>query len=560
MLRELHIKNIAVIEDITISFGDGFHALTGETGAGKSILIDSINMALGGRTAKDLIRTGADSATVDVVFELSERLEGVLADAGIESEDGLLYISRQITSDGKSKCRLNGRLVPLTVLKEAAEVLITIHGQHDNQTILSPKSHIHFVDDYGNYKPLLEEYQVQYHKVQELKQRLDSLLTDENEKARRIELLGYQIKEIESAKIRLGEEAELEERRGYLANIEQIVEKSGMAYESLYGDEERSAYDAIASAVHALEGVHSYDQRLEEYYNTLSSVLADLEDVTHELKSYLDGVDYRQGELDLLEERLQTLFQLKRKYGGSEEEILTHLAEIKQELSEIEDSDALCEAVSAELEKETAALSVLAAALSEKRRETAIELQTAIMQELSDLDMQKMRFSVSVEPLDEAYTPLGSDRVEFLISGNPGEALKPLAKIASGGEMSRIMLAMKSILAGSDMVETLIFDEIDTGVSGRAAQKIAEKICMLAKERQILCITHLAQIASMADTHFLIQKNSDENQTKTTVTPLDEQSRKAELARIIGGVKITELTMQAAQEMLDMADSLKERR
>lgn len=560
MLRELHIKNIAVIEDITISFGDGFHALTGETGAGKSILIDSINMALGGRTAKDLIRTGADSATVDVVFELSERLEGVLADAGIESEDGLLYISRQITSDGKSKCRLNGRLVPLTVLKEAAEVLITIHGQHDNQTILSPKSHIHFVDDYGNYKPLLEEYQVQYHKVQELKQRLDSLLTDENEKARRIELLGYQIKEIESAKIRLGEEAELEERRGYLANIEQIVEKSGMAYESLYGDEERSAYDAIASAVHALEGVHSYDQRLEEYYNTLSSVLADLEDVTHELKSYLDGVDYRQGELDLLEERLQTLFQLKRKYGGSEEEILTHLAEIKQELSEIEDSDALCEAVSAELEKETAALSVLAAALSEKRRETAIELQTAIMQELSDLDMQKMRFSVSVEPLDEAYTPLGSDRVEFLISGNPGEALKPLAKIASGGEMSRIMLAMKSILAGSDMVETLIFDEIDTGVSGRAAQKIAEKICMLAKDRQILCITHLAQIASMADTHFLIQKNSDENQTKTTVTPLDEQSRKAELARIIGGVKITELTMQAAQEMLDMADSLKERR
>lgn len=560
MLRELHIKNIAVIEDITISFGDGFHALTGETGAGKSILIDSINMALGGRTAKDLIRTGADSATVDVVFELSERLEGVLADAGIESEDGLLYISRQITSDGKSKCRLNGRLVPLTVLKEAAEVLITIHGQHDNQTILSPKSHIHFVDDYGNYKPLLEEYQVQYHKVQELKQRLDSLLTDENEKARRIELLGYQIKEIESAKIRLGEEAELEERRGYLANIEQIVEKSGMAYESLYGDEERSAYDAIASAVHALEGVHSYDQRLEEYYNTLSSVLADLEDVTHELKSYLDGVDYQQGELDLLEERLQALFQLKRKYGGSEEEILTHLAEIKQELSEIEDSDALCEAVSAELEKETAALSVLAAALSEKRRETAIELQTAIMQELSDLDMQKMRFSVSVEPLDEAYTPLGSDRVEFLISGNPGEALKPLAKIASGGEMSRIMLAMKSILAGSDMVETLIFDEIDTGVSGRAAQKIAEKICMLAKERQILCITHLAQIASMADTHFLIQKNSDENQTKTTVTPLDEQSRKAELARIIGGVKITELTMQAAQEMLDMADSLKERR
>lgn len=561
MLRELHIKNIAVIEDITISFGDGFHVLTGETGAGKSILIDSINMALGGRTPKDLIRTGCDTATVDMVFELSKKAEQALLEAGIESEDGLLYINRQITTDGKSRCRINGHMAPLAQLKEAAEVLLTIHGQHDNQAILSPKTHIYFVDDYGCYQDLLAEYQGQYHKVEALKERLQHLLTDEDEKQRRIALLQYQVQEIQAAQIRLGEEAELEERRTYLSNIEQIAESSNDAYDALYGDERQAAaYDRISSAVRALETIHSFDAQINEFYQTLSSVLADLEDVTHELRAYLDKVDYQPGELDFLEERLQTLFQLKRKYGGSEEEILNYLSRIETELSEIENSDALRDEVSAELKKETDLLAKLAAKLSEKRRETAIRLQTAIMQELSDLDMQKMRFSVAVEPEEGAYTQLGIDKVEFLISGNPGEALKPLAKIASGGEMSRIMLAMKSILAKSDMVETLIFDEIDTGVSGRAAQKIAEKICMLAKDRQILCITHLAQIASMADNHFLIEKNSDETQTKTSVTSLAEEKRKEELARIIGGVMITDLTLQAAQEMLSMAETLKENR
>ncbi len=561
MLQELHIKNIAVIEDVTVSFGTGFHVLTGETGAGKSILIDSINMALGGRCAKDLIRSGCDTATVDMVFELSKRAEQTLGELGIESEDGLLYINRQITADGKSRCRLNGHMVPLATLKEAGEVLLTIHGQHDNQAILSPKSHIHFLDDYGKYQPDLLAYQEQYNKVKELRKRLDSLLTDEEEKARRTGLLEYQIQEIESAKLRVGEEEELEERREYLSHIEQIVAKSGSAYDALYGDEQQAAaYDRIADAVHALETVHTFDGRLGEFYQSLSSVLAELEDVTHELRSYRDSVDYQPGELDFLEERLQTIAQLKRKYGQSEEEILAYLEKIREELSQIEDSDALREKLTREMTQETAVLSDLADGLSEKRRETAIALQTAIMQELSDLDMQKMRFSVSVQPEEEAFTTLGIDKVEFLISGNPGEALKPLSKIASGGEMSRIMLAMKSILAESDMVETLIFDEIDTGVSGRAAQKIAEKICMLSKDRQILCITHLAQIASMADTHFLIEKTSDEEHTKTSVTPLGKETRKEELARIIGGVEITDLTLQAAQEMLSMAETLKERR
>ena len=560
MLRELHVKNIAVIEDITISFGDGFHALTGETGAGKSILIDSINMALGGRTAKDLIRTGTDAATVDMVFELSPEVERALNELGLESEDGLLYISRQITTDGKNRCRLNGHMVPLSILKEAAELLLNIHGQHDNQSILSPQSHIHFVDDYGNYPELLEEYRLQYEKVQELKQKLESLIVDENEKMRRIELLSYQINEIESAKLRPGEESELEEERSYLSHVEQIIENSGKAYECLYGDERNTAYDSVATAMHFLEEIHTYDQRLNDYFQTLTSVLADLEDVTHELKAYQNSVDYEENALDAIEERLQTLFQLKRKYGGNEEQILAQLEKIKAELAEIEDSDALRESLEASLQQETERLSIIAGELSKRRCDAAICLQTEIMQELSDLDMQKMRFSVAVDPIQGQFTPLGSDKVEFLISSNPGEARKPLAKIASGGEMSRIMLAMKSVLANSDIVETLIFDEIDTGVSGRAAQKIAEKICMLAKNRQILCITHLAQIASMADTHFLIEKNSDDTQTKTTVTPLIESRRKEELARIIGGVMVTDLTLQAAQEMLDMAEALKERR
>lgn len=566
MIRELHIKNIAVIEEITISFGDGFHALTGETGAGKSILIDSINMALGGRTTKELIRTGAESASVDVVFELSGEVEKKLLDIDIESEDGMLYISRQITTDGKSKCKINGHMVPLSVLKDASEYLLTIHGQNDNQSILSPKSHIGFVDSYGNYDNVLSDYKEQYNKVKEIKSELLKLITDETEKARRIDLLTYQINEIATARLNPGEEEELEERREYLANIEDIVEKSGEAYSTLYGDEQQnSAYDLIATAVNRLEKIHTFDVKLDGYYTTLNSVLADLEDVTHELKNYVDDIDYSQGELDTIEERLSTIQDLKRKYGETIEDVLAYLEKSQKELSEIEDSEARQQELTDKLVVETEALRTVALKLSDMRRDAAIRLQTDIMEELSDLDMQKMRFSVAIELLQEEngeikYTNNGCDRVEFMISCNPGEELKPLSKIASGGEMSRIMLAIKSVLANSDIVETLIFDEIDTGVSGRAAQKIAEKICMLSKRRQILCITHLAQIASMADTHFMIEKNTDDQHTRTSVTTLESDQRKNELARIIGGVMITDITLSAAQEMLDMAESLKLKR
>lgn len=566
MLKELHIKNIAVIQEVTISFDKGFHVLTGETGAGKSILIDSINMVLGGRTAKELIRTGADSAAVDAVFELSEEASERIGELGIEPEDDLLYISRKITPDGKSRCRINGCLVPLSMLKEISVFLLTIHGQNDNQSLLSPKMHMHFLDSYGNYGSIMEKYHEQYKKVQDLNSRLEELNVDDEERERRTELLTYQIQEISSAQLRLGEEEELESKREYLAHLEQISGNTAEAYAVLYGNEmQDAAFDQISSAVRKLENIHSYDEKIDSLFQTLSSVLADLEDITYELKSYLDGIDFQPNELDLLEERLSVINDMKRKYGGSVPAALEKLSNAKEELETLENNSAIRNKLFAELQKEQEFLEKLAFELSDKRKEAAIALQTGIMDELYDLDMQKMRFTVQVLPLTEAdgtirFTASGCDRVEFLLASNPGEDLKPLTKIASGGEMSRIMLAMKSILAGSDIVDTLIFDEIDTGVSGRAAQKIAEKICMLAKNHQVLCITHLAQIASMADVHFLIEKNTDDTCTRTTVTVLNKDSRKTELARIIGGVKITDLTLQAAQEMLDMADSLKERR
>lgn len=565
MLRELHIKNVAVIEDVTVTFEDGFHVLTGETGAGKSILIDSINMALGERTDRDLIRTGAESASVDAVFEPGEEARKKLLELDIETEDGLLYISRQISMDGKSRCRLNGHMVPLGQLKEAAVLLLSIHGQNDNQSILSPKTHLDFLDSYGNCRRELEQYQEQYHKVLKIRKELSQLVTDEAEKERRLDLLKHQINEISAAALKDGEEEELLERREYLSHFETIIENTEKAYQALYGDESsESAYDQVSGGVHYLEKVAELDETLNGFYQTLCSVLADVEDVTRDLKSYLGNIDLEPGELDALEERLQVISDLKRKYGGSIAEVKTYLSTAESELAKIEDCDAERERLQTLLDKEEETVYAFAEELSKARQKKAVSLQTAIMNELADLDMQKMRFSVSVELMMEDekpyYTKTGFDRVEFLISPNPGEALKPLTKIASGGEMSRIMLAIKSVLADNDPVDTMIFDEIDTGVSGRAAQRIAEKICMLAKNHQILCITHLAQIAGMADVHFYIEKNSDDEHTRTTVTPLSNDERKQELARIIGGVKITDLTLQAAQEMLDMASLVKGRR
>ncbi len=565
MLRELHIKNIAVIEEAAIEFEGGFQTLTGETGAGKSILIDSINMALGGRGSKDLIRTGADFATVDLAFEIENpKTAEKLTELGIDCDDFTIVISRKLFPDGKSRSHINGRLTPLNVVREAGELLLTIHGQNDNQSILSPKSHLNLVDEYGNSAELLLEYKNQYRLLKDIKSAIDELDTDENEKERIVELLSFQVQEIDSAKLKPDEEESLEQRRTFLQNAERIMTSAGGAYYALHGGDEsdNGAYDNVAKAVHNLELIKEYDPRLCGYYDTLSSVMADLEDVTHELRSYTDGIDYSQAELDEAESRLSLIYSLKRKYGNSIAEILEYADTSRNRLLAIEKGDEKRAELEAELSACQEVLTQIAEKLSNKRMSAALGLQERIMNELSDLDMQKMRFSVSVSPLTEAdgsakFTSNGCDNIEFLISANPGEALKPLAKIASGGEMSRIMLAIKSVLSDSDNVEALIFDEIDTGVSGRAAQKIAEKMGKLASKRQLLCITHLAQIAAMADCHYLIEKNTYDDTTKTTVRRCEGEERKGELARIIGGVMVTDLTLQAAQEMLDMASAYK---
>lgn len=570
MLRELHIKNVAVIEETSVEFNEGFQALTGETGAGKSILIDSIGMALGARTNRDLIRTGAEYASVDLAFEIDNAETAAnLTELGIDCEDGTVLISRKVQTDGKSKCHINGRLTPLNVVREAGALLITIHGQNDNQSILSPKMHIKFVDEYGSNADLLDEYGKQYEIVRGLKTELAALESDEREKDKLIELLSFQTDEIEAAKLKSGEEEELEERRSFLQNAETIFDAAEGAYYALSGSDdgegiERGACDELAEALRCLERAIDYAPKLSECYDTLSSVMADMDDVRHELREFSDRTEYDRGELDGIEGRLSLIFNLKRKYGSTVDEIIEYGEKSKERLLSIQRSDERRTEIKEELKKQTEILGGIAARLTKARVDAALRLQESIMNELADLDMQKMRFSAEITPLTDSdgevkYTPNGCDSVEFLISANPGEELKPLSKIASGGEMSRIMLAVKSVLSDTDNVEAMIFDEIDTGVSGRAAQRIAEKMGKLARTRQILCITHLAQIAAMADYQYLIEKHTEGDSTKTTVSLVTDERRREELARIIGGVKVTELTLNAAQEMLDMAAEQKKK-
>ncbi len=563
MLKELHIKNIAVIDEVHIEFQKGFNVLTGETGAGKSILIDSINMALGKRVSHDLIRNGCDKATVNACFEISEgSVIEALAEMGIESEDGTLIISRQLTNDGKSTCRINGVITPLALVREATSLLIDIHGQSDNKMLLDSNSHLSFLDNYGNCTVLLSEYKSAFKKMRHITKQIDSLSSNLEEKQRRLELLNFQTEEINAAKLQIGEDEKLEETRDYLYNMESIVSGAGAAYGALYGGEECSAYDLLRQAERSLSGISQYLPSLSECYERLSSVIAETEDIASEVNRCLSGSDFSIAELDSIESRIDTINTLKRKYGNSIEEILEYAKKAEAEASSIENSDAELEKLNAELEEIQSELAEKAKNLSLRRMVAAGDLEAKIADELRDLDMPKVRFSIMLcdRMSDEkiSYTENGKDSVEFLLSTNPGEDLKSMSKIASGGELSRIMLAIKSVLSDSDDIETMIFDEIDTGVSGRAAQKIAEKLCALAKKRQVFSITHLAQIAGMADNHYMIKKSSTDLSTSTSVTLLDHEGRVEELSRIIGGVSVTELTRSSALEMLELAKKIKE--
>lgn len=553
MLNHLSVKNVAVIDELEVAFNNGMSVLTGETGAGKSIIIDSINMILGDRANKELVRFGEEKAVVQAIFEANAQALALLEENDIETEDNQIIISRRITSDGKSTARVNGTVVTLSLLRDIAGCLINIHGQHDNQALLTPQKHIKFLDDYAENDSLIAKYRSIYAQKREIEKQIKSLEMDEKEKMQRIDLLEYQVKEIASAKLIPGEDDALREQREIAANAEKIKSAMNVAYENLYeNDNVPSAYDSLSLAADALAEISELNPTVKSVYNMLREAAYSLEDAAHELKEFGDSVDFDESELNEIEERLDLISRLKRKYGNTIEDVLDFLEKGKNELDTIKLSDEKTAELKSELEKIVKELETRGELLSKARKRAAAELQEKIEKSLYELNMEKAKFCVSVEECSEFFEN-GKDRVEFLISANPGEPLKPLAKIASGGELSRVMLAVKSILADSDEVDTLIFDEIDTGVSGNAALKIAKKLAAIGRTKQVICITHLPQITAAAGTHYLISKNTDGALASTTLTELDEQGRAAELARIIDG-KVSALALEHAREMLGGAE------
>lgn len=553
MLNHLSIKNVAVIDKLEFSINKGVSVLTGETGAGKSIIIDSINMILGDRANKELVRFGEEKAVVQAVFEANQSALEILEENDIDAEDNQIIISRRVTSDGKSAARVNGTVVTLALLREIADCLINIHGQHDNQALLTPQKHINFLDDYAANAELISEYRSIYANMHEIEKQIKSLEMDEKEKMQRIDLLEYQVKEIESANLALGEEDDLKEQRDIAANAEKIKSAVNAAYENLYENSNApSAYDSLSIAADALSEILGLNPRIKAVRDTITEAVYSVEDAAHELKEFGDTVDFDEAALNEIEERLDLISKLKRKYGSTIEAVLEFLENGRTELENIKLSDEKTAELREKLDSVTADLKSAGSRLSAARKKAAAELQDKIEKALAELNMEKTKFRVSVDTGGEFFEN-GMDKVEFLISTNPGEPLKPLVKIASGGELSRVMLAIKSILADSDDVDTLIFDEIDTGVSGNAALKIAKKLTEIGKSKQVICITHLPQLTAAADTHYLILKNTDGSLASTTLTELDEKGRETELARIIDGGDASELAIEHAREMLKNA-------
>lgn len=553
MLSQLYIENIAVIEKASIDFDAGFNVLTGETGAGKSIVIDSIGAVLGERTSRELIRTGAKSATVSAVFRLEEgRAAEKLAELGYApEEDGTLMIQREI-SDSKSVCRINGRPATVSVLKEIGTLLVNIHGQHESYDLLSPDLHVGYLDSMGLPQDLTDRYRAAFDAMRAAKQGLDSCSMDQAQKARQIDLLTYQIDELEAANLRAGEREELNRQKTLYRNSERVAQSIAEARSALNGDEEtQGAVSAVADAAAALGEAERYLPELHELAERLQGISYDLEDCGEEMRNYSSQLEYDPAELDEIEARLDTIYRLGLKYGGSEEEMLRYLEKSRAELESIRLSDENAAKFRADYQKHKAQAESLAAEISAWRSAAAEAFSGRVREELRFLNMPNVTFEVRQErcPMNE----LGCDRIEFYLSTNAGEPAKPISKVASGGELSRIMLAVKTVLAGKDDVGTLIFDEVDTGVSGSAAQKVGLKLREVSLSRQVVCVTHLAQIAALADTQFLIRKQVRGERTYTQVDRLDEEGRQRELARIMGGEEITPLMLQNAAEMLRMA-------
>ena len=547
MLSLLHIENIAVIECAEISFDRGFNVLTGETGAGKSIVIDAISAILGERAYRDMIRTGTQAASVRAVFTGVPELPW-FEENGVEY-DSETVIQRQIHLDGKNVCRVNGSLVSVSILRKLGIQLINIHGQHDTASLFDEDNHLTMLDAFADNQQLQADYQEKYAAVSALRREIDRMTMDEGEKLRRMETLRYQIAEIEKAELEPGEDEALEDRRKILQNSEKLSDGLNDAAECLYGGEDSDgAAGLLAQAEYALSRLVRFSDSFSSLHDRVNDLKYQVQDIAEEVRDARDELSYSADELEQIESRLDVIHKLRRKYGATCGDILEYLEKSKKELDDIEFADDHLERLKGKLKKAEKQAWDAALVLRKNRQETAQKLSERILTELAQLDMPRVQFQCQFQEQELGST--GADAVAFYMSANAGEALKPLSKVASGGELARIMLAMKNVLAEKDQVETLIFDEVDTGVSGRAAQKVAEKLRSVAAHKQVLCVTHLPQLAALADTHLLIAKSERDGRTYTTVTPLDLEGRKRELARIIGGANITETTLKSAEEML----------
>ena len=537
MLSLLHIENIALIQSADIRFEPGFNVLTGETGAGKSIVIDSIGAVLGERTSRELIRTGAKSALVTAVFTQVPNLPW-LEENGFPTGEEELLLQRELQGDG-----------------------LNIHGQHDGQQLLDPASHLGYLDQFGGCQPLLESYQEAYRKWHDIRREMDKLQMDEAERSRRVDTLNYQIQELERAQLKAGEDEELSARRTLLRSAGRLMEAVQSAEFALSGDEDRDgACSLIAQAEGEVQGVSSISPELSELSEKLTALRCAADDAADTLRDLSRSFDFSPGELDQVEERLDLLYRLRKKYGPTVEDMLAYLDRCRKELDQIQYADDTLARLEKDLKKAQKEAARRGEVLSQARREAAGALQARVQEELRQLDMPKVQFQTEFTPKggEAGMDETGLDEVQFLMSANLGEALKPIQKVASGGELARIMLALKNVLAEGDQIGTLVFDEVDTGVSGRAAQKVAEKMAQVARGKQVLCVTHLPQIAAMADTHFSVQKGEREGRTYTRLERLDRSQRREELARLIGGASITPSLLESAEELLRQAEQQKQ--
>lgn len=556
MLSELYIENLAVIEKATIDFSDKLNVFTGETGAGKSILINGINAILGQRVTKDIVRTGTDKAVISALFtDIGDNVLQVLDELGISAEDGQLFLTREILSDGGSVARVNSRAVNVSVLKAIGETLVTIHGQHDNQILMAPERHIEILDSYAESEALIEDYHSSFRELQSIAKKINKIKTEQSKKEFRMAELADIVEEINTLNIHEGEDKEIEAELNISKNAVAISEALYMAKQLLSGDDDTDgAVEMTQRASKSVEGYTDIMTEISPIYDRLSSAAIEMEDISEEIGSLLDSLDIDPKRYDYLNQRSDELRRIMKKYGPELDDVLTTLENSQNELDELSGAEQSLDELNKEKERLLAEVSKKAKALSDHRKKAGERFVSQVTEELEFLNMPKVK--LVVQQKTGKLTINGMDSIEFLISANLGEEPKPIAKIASGGELSRIMLALKNVIAEKDSIGTLIFDEIDTGVSGRAAQKIGIKLKQISRLRQVLCVTHLAQMAVMADNHLLIEKNIQGDRTVTTVRTLDHEQRKYEIARIMGGENITELMLENAEQYLKDADNM----